>query len=331
MQLLRTTLMLVATLCSPCSAFSLAGSPTYCYTDGNFKGRLSLGIDYGTSGVRGCIIDESRAILEEASFKWDDPVVGLKADSAQSWIAALHLLLGQLSTGARMHLDRICISGTSGSALMYDLETRSVTRSPQMYNYNVLDSSITDSQLLKCGADALAMIQAYCPEGSPTAAATSTLAKLLTWHIATPLKDSERLLHQSDYIANSLLEQHKVDGDRVCFHSDWHNALKLGYDVQQLQYPDWLQSLLVGAGINSHSCLPRVVEPGRAMGRIKQSIAAQHGIHQGCTVIAGHFIASVLPRSYACNGLCYSPQGPRIALLHSSHLEPTAAAKQCRV
>ena len=292
MQLLRTGFMLAATLCSPCSAFSLAGSTT-------LKDRLSLGIDYGTSGVRGCIIDGSRAILEEVSFKWDDPVVGLEADSAQSWIAALHLLLGQLSTGARRHLDRICISGTSGSALVYDRESRSVTRSPQMYNYNVLDSSITDLQLLKCGADALAMIQACCPDGSPTAAATSTLAKLLTWHLATPLKHSERLLHQSDYIANSLMEHE--DGDRDCFHSDWHNALKLGYDVQLLQYPGWLQSLLVGAGINYHSCLPRVVEPGRAMGGIKQSIAAQHGIRQGCTVIAGHFIASFFSRNYVCN------------------------------
>jgi len=293
MQLLRTGFMLAATLCSPCSAFSLAGPTT-------LKDRLSLGIDYGTSGVRGCIIDGSRAILEEVSFKWDDPVVGLKADSAQSWIAALHLLLGQLSTGARRHLDRICISGTSGSALVYDRESRSVTRSPQMYNHNVLDSSITDLQLLKCGADALAMIQACCPDGSPTAAATSTLAKLLTWHLATPLKDSERLLHQSDYIANSLMEHE--DGDRDCFHSDWHNALKLGYDVQLLQYPGWLQSLLVGAGINYHSCLPRVVEPGRTMGGIKQSIAAQHGIRQGCTVIAGHFISSFFSRSFVRNG-----------------------------
>jgi len=263
-----------------------------------------LGIDYGTSGVRGCIIDGSRTILEQASLKWDDdPAVGLKADNAQSWITALNLLLGQFSDDTRMHLDRICISGTSGSALIYDLETGHVTRGPQMYNYNVLDSSITDVQLLKCGADALAMIKSCCPEGSPTAAATSTLAKLLTWHISAPLKQSERLLHQSDFIANSLIEQQQQQcegGD--CFHSDWHNALKLGYDVQLLKYPEWMKSLLADAGIDLYTSLPRVVEPGRVIGRIRDSIAARYGIHQECTVIAGYFIFTASDCDYFADG-----------------------------
>jgi hypothetical protein len=65
------------------------------------------------------------------------------------------------------------------------------------------------------------------------------LAKLLTWHLDTPLVPSERLVHQADYVAAHLLSDQPSR-----FWSDWHNALKLGFNVHTLQYPLWLEHII---------------------------------------------------------------------------------------
>jgi hypothetical protein len=76
------------------------------------------------------------------------------------------------------------------------------------------------------------------PPAHTATAATSTLCKLLTWHLegiwqaaaaggAQPL-----LLHQADWLASLLHGQRGV--------SDWNNALKLGYDPGTEAYPQWL-------------------------------------------------------------------------------------------
>lgn len=63
-------------------------------------------------------------------------------------------------------------------------------------------------------------------------------------------------------------------GRRVSVTSDWHNALKLGYDVGGLRYPEWLVQFCAtslgrrtcgGDGENGDGgVLPTVVAPGGA-------------------------------------------------------------------
>jgi hypothetical protein len=45
----------------------------------------SLGVDFGTSGVRYCLVDEQRVIHDERDLKWGQ----LKGDCAASWTTAL--------------------------------------------------------------------------------------------------------------------------------------------------------------------------------------------------------------------------------------------------
>lgn len=82
------------------------------------------------------------------------------------------------------------------------------------------------------------------PPAHTATAATSTLCKLLTWHLdgtwqaaaaggARPL-----LLHQADWLASLLHGQRGV--------SDWNNALKLGYDPGAQAYPEWLMKQVGG-------------------------------------------------------------------------------------
>ena len=63
--------------------------------------------------------------------------------------------------------------------------------------------------------------------------------------------------------------------------SDYHNALKTGYDVERLCWPDWVMALP-----HSH-LLPQVLAPGAAIGQIQPGIAAHFGINPECTMHAG--------------------------------------------
>jgi xylulokinase len=67
--------------------------------------------------------------------------------------------------------------------------------------------------------------------------------------------------------------------------SDWHNALKLGYDVYNLQYPEWLIELLKEQGISS-TLLPTVIKPGQSVAAVNGKIRNM-GYSADCTVVAG--------------------------------------------
>lgn len=62
---------------------------------------------------------------------------------------------------------------------------------------------------------------------------------------------------QADFLAGQLL------GPRPQCTSDWNNALKLGYDVQRLRYPDWLGAGATALGL-APDALPAVVRPSQA-------------------------------------------------------------------
>ena len=53
---------------------------------------------------------------------------------------------------------------------------------------------------------------------------------------------------------------------------DWHNALKLGYDVQALAYPGWLSGGKLGGLVGDR--LPEVVRPGEPIGTVSAAAAA---------------------------------------------------------
>jgi len=80
--------------------------------------------------------------------------------------------------------------------------------------------------------------QDIAPPAHTAVASTSTLCKLLTWHLAGTWQAAAAagarpaMLHQADWLASLL------HGRRDC--SDWNNALKLGFDPEVEGYPDWL-------------------------------------------------------------------------------------------
>jgi sugar (pentulose or hexulose) kinase len=123
------------------------------------------------------------------------------------------------------------------------------------------------------GVIVLPQLQAIAPPGHLVLSATSSLAKLFWWSQQDIINQASYFLHQADWLAFLL---HGVKGV-----SDYHNALKLGYDVQRLCYPDWLVNL------NLFSLLPRVYAPGKAIAPVTKTIRERFAIPPTCLVHAG--------------------------------------------
>ncbi|EOD06617.1 hypothetical protein EMIHUDRAFT_42376, partial [Emiliania huxleyi CCMP1516] len=223
-----------------------------------------LGYDFGTSGVRCAIVDASGEIVANPpGYSWG--VAGERAQEASDWEEALFSQLAALPADARARVSRIAVSGTSGSMLLVDGDGAPAASrgSPR----------ISGGRLLRLG---LRMV-GDCHIGHPVRSATSALAKLLAYHFESPLAGSERLAHQADYVASRLT------GGAIA--SDWHNALKLGFDVRALRYPEWLTGGEIGEIARGR--LPRVVRPGEPIGPVSDKLVAKYGLASGCLVVGG--------------------------------------------
>jgi D-ribulokinase len=220
-----------------------------------------LGLDFGTSGARSMVIDRAGNLCHEARVGYP----GDRLADPNAWRFVLFELLSQLPLELAQNLCRIAIDGTSGTMLLADREGQPVGEA-LLYN---------DDR----GADWVDRLRPLVPEGHGVLNSTSTLVKLF-WSLAHLPSDSEPvyLLHQADWIAALL---HGKLG-----YSDYHNALKLGYDVGNLCYPSWLLNL----NLDSRSIrplLPEIYQPGELVGRVLASIAARFKIAPTCQICAG--------------------------------------------
>lgn len=217
-----------------------------------------LGIDFGTSGARAIAINPHHQIQAQASFRFEDEI----QDLTTTWQTALFTLLEQLPVEIRQQLRAIAINGTSSTVLICDDQGIPLDQ-PILYN---------DAR----GRLVMEQVKAIAPPNHTVISATSSLAKLLWWSTCTEVTDisSEAyFLHQADWLAFLLHGQLGV--------SDYHNALKLGYDVGGLRYPDWMQELPAAFK------LPQVVVPGTPIGTVKGEIVTQFYLPPDCLVCAG--------------------------------------------
>ncbi len=95
--------------------------------------RLHLGIDFGTSGCRACVIDDSGAVLAEVAEPLPEPLRDGDAveQDPNIWWDALKRLLVALPD--RSQLKALAIDGTSGTVLLADKDGTPITPA-LMYN-----------------------------------------------------------------------------------------------------------------------------------------------------------------------------------------------------
>ena len=223
-----------------------------------------LGIDFGTSGARCFVIDASGKTLanSKAAYSSSEPN---KLGSA--WNDALFQLLDSIPEGIKSRISSVAIDGTSATTLLIDSTTGELIQPPKMY------SEAQDPAIVQ-------RVKAMAPPGHTVTASTSTLCKVVTWdeagiwQAAISQGKSPLIVHQSDWLASILHGYRGV--------TDWNNALKLGFDPGNEDYPDFI------ADQDFASILPPVVcAPGTPLAPITADIAAKTGLPSECIVCAG--------------------------------------------
>lgn len=231
-----------------------------------------LGIDFGTSGARGIVIDKEKKTVAQVNYPFSNST---KNNWHLCWQKTLYFLLEKIPLAIRKGLKAIAIDGTSSTVLLCDEKGKPITE-PLLYNDNR-------------GKTSLETIKNIAPPDSVVISATSSLAKLFWYRQQPYFKQARYFLHQADWLGFLLHGQLGI--------SDYHNALKLGYDVQHLCYRDWLQNL------SEYPLFPQVLSPGAAVGKVTKEVRDRFSLPTNCIVCTGTtdsmaaFLASGAKRS----------------------------------
>lgn len=235
---------------------------------------LYLGIDFGTSGARAIVINSEGIIQAETQYPFAatasflPPVDGGAGGGLPSiWQQALFSLIKEIPTQVRSQIKAICINGTSSTVLLCN-DAGNPVDEPILYN---------DAR----GVEVMDRVREIAPANHTVISATSSLAKLLWWQEKIPPSppyqggDKRRFyfLHQADWLGFLLHGNLGI--------SDYHNALKLGYDVENLCYPEWLENLQIPFQ------LPEVIAPGTPISEVTSEMANSLGLRKDCVVCAG--------------------------------------------
>lgn len=220
-----------------------------------------LGLDIGTSGVRGCAINAQGEEL--ASHRVTLPPATRRANRIEQdaliWQQAAHEVIrhltGQLRPGS---ITALAIDGTSGTVLVCD-EAGKPLSPALMYN----DQS--------CTVEA-AQVAQIAPADCAAHGASASLAKAL--HLYKRHPEASHICHQADWVAATLTGRYGL--------SDENNCLKLGYNSLQQSWPKWLKKLDLPIEL-----LPHVRAPGTVFSPIHPEATRLLGLPETCQIIAG--------------------------------------------
>jgi len=215
-----------------------------------------LGLDFGTSGARAALVDDQRQLLWQSGVSFG-AVNG--SDWIKRWQRALLELLGAIPPEYKAQLRAIAIDGTSSTVLLLDGQGNPVAE-PILYN---------DDR----GKEVKDLLLTFAPPDHLVHSATSSLAKLLWYSQQREFSQARYFCHQADWLGYLLHGQLGI--------SDYHNALKLGYDVENLTYPAWLQDRPF------FSLLPKITPPGTAIAPLLPDLAQKLQLPESCWVCSG--------------------------------------------
>jgi len=279
-------------------------------TDNKMNLAIILGVDIGTSGIRGCIVQKSLlgelnsedTILAEHQVNMPIPTpckeTGAVRQNPEHWIASLRTLFSYM---ARLYdfykITHIVLDATSSTVLLTDPNGKRLTDA-LMYNDNQSQDS---AKIIRQTLEKLNI-------SSGAQGASSTLAKALTLLKKTSLPVNTVICHQIDYLNHFLCGVNNT--------TDENNALKLGYDSVNDCWPTWVSALITETIDTTNIQLPKVVRPGSKLNNVLPRIAKEFDFNPNLNVMAGttDSIAGFLAAGASKPGDCVTSLGSTLAI-----------------
>ncbi len=239
-------------------------------TQPNRSGTLAvvIGVDVGTSGLRAVAADIAGNLIssnERPILSDTRPAPTLHEQDPNEWwretCSALRQLTAELSqSGSSPEIKGIAVTSTSGSLIIADESGRPL-RQAILYDDR---RTVAVAEELNRKAAAKIVDASY------------SLARALWIREQEPLlwETTRYLLHPADWLAGKLTGEFG--------HSDYSDALKLGYDPEAKRWSD----AVALAGIPTEM-LPNVHSPGQRMGVVSSVAARETGLAVGIPVVAG--------------------------------------------
>jgi len=209
------------------------------------------GLDFGTSGARISIINHYEELVYSNSVPYQ-----YSFKNPNSWLNACKKLLDGSPNEVKSNLDKLAISGTSGTLIASNLKGEPIGEAipyDQACNeHKILIESLTSGEE----------------------------------HLQTPYSSLAKALTLIDKYGTNILLRHQSDWITGWFLKDWThgeegNNLKLGWDLIK---ESWPKSFL---STSWQKCLPLIIKSGKIIGQIHSGVAESFNLNKRLILISG--------------------------------------------
>ena len=209
------------------------------------------GLDFGTSGARISIVNIHKELVYSNSVAY---LCSFK--NPNTWINSCENLLDGLPLEIKSKLNKLAISGTSGTLTAFNLKGdplgEAIPYNEACNDHKMLLESLTS------GED----------------------------HLQTPYSSLAKALKLIDEHGTNILLRHQSDWITGWFLKDWThgeegNNLKLGWDLKN---ESWPKSYL---NTSWQKCLPQIIKSGKKIGHVNCDFAERFNLNKKLILISG--------------------------------------------
>ncbi len=209
------------------------------------------GLDFGTSGARISIINLHQELIYSNSVPYQ-----YKFENPNSWIESCSKLLNSLPIEVKSNLNKLAISGTSGTLIACNLKGEPLGEAIP-YNQACNENKI--------------LLESFTSEEE---------------HIRTPYSSLAKALKLIDKYGTNILLRHQSEWITGWFLKDWThgeegNNLKLGWDLKK---ESWPKSYL---NATWQKCLPHIIKSGEIIGQVNFDLAERFNLNKKLILISG--------------------------------------------
>ena len=209
------------------------------------------GLDFGTSGARISIINLHKELVYSNSVAYK-----YSFTNPNSWINSCENLLDSIPIEIKSNLEKLAISGTSGTLTALDLKGDPIGEAIPYYE------ACNENKFL---------IESLTSEAD---------------HLQTPYSSLAKALKLIDKYGINILLRHQSDWITGWFLKDWTygeegNNLKLGWDLMK---ESWPKSYL---NTSWQKCLPRIIKSGKIIGQVDPSLAESFKMNKKLMLTTG--------------------------------------------